>query len=474
MTVTTESRGLHQVALSTLTVGANVRTDLRLTDGLVKSIKANGIIQPPVVFPDPDVPNALRVLAGHRRIAAAQKLGFETIDVLIRDAPADHELVVDQLVENVHRDQLTDGEQAAAYRQLTLDFGLSAMQVATQTGTKLARVGDAVKVASSPVAAKAIDTHQLSIDEALIFDEFAGDDAAIALLDETVTERPEQLQHTAQRIRDERSEAAARQAVVEEIDRLGITQLERGPERSDQTVIAAARLRTEPGHYAGSRVELDVVLAEAGVDLRAWPTRYGRHEDRDGERVWVNGWEIAYGVANAAEHGWYSDDSRAPKGGLTDDEKEARRTARENGKLFESATTVRRDWVKKFLERRTLPADWPTIPALVIADLSTGFHYGTRDDAADAIGIDRPGWTANGYRNTFLELITSNTAQAPHVLLALAIAELEKRWDKQGWQNHTPNHLAYLRQLNAWGYPLADIEQQMLTTAAATESETAA
>ncbi|MFF2274190.1 ParB/RepB/Spo0J family partition protein [Agromyces sp. NPDC058136] len=462
----TTLRGLHSVDLDQLTAGANVRTDLRDLGDLTKSIKANGIIQPPIVYPDPDQPDKLRILAGHRRIAAAGKVGLTSIEVVIRDAPDEPTRVVDQLVENVHRDALTDAEQADAYRQLALDFGVPAIQIAKRTAQPIARVGDAIKVASNPIAAKAATDHQLTIEDALVFDEFAGDDEALEQLTATVTERPEQLQHKAQYIRDQRADQAARQVVLDEITAKGIPLLDPAPSHGDKTIARLHELRTKPG-YDGKRISEETIIAKAGDGLRAWAEQRGRWEGEGDDRRWVNGWDINYGVTNWTDHGWHIYGAKAKTGGLSDEEKAARRLARENGKLFAAATTVRRDWVKKFLERRTMPADWPTIPGLVLAHLGSGFNYHARDLAADYLGVARPGYD----NNTLATLVEGNTANAPHALLALAIGQLESTWDeKQGWQNHTPTHIAYLRQLSTWGYPLADIEEQ-ITTAALAEGE---
>lgn len=60
-------------------------------DDLVESIKKNGILVPVLVRPDAD--NNYEMIAGHRRMHAAIKVGLKTIPAIIRDLDDDEAVV---------------------------------------------------------------------------------------------------------------------------------------------------------------------------------------------------------------------------------------------------------------------------------------------------------------------------------------------------------------------------------------------
>lgn len=82
-------------------------------DDLVESIKKNGILVPVLVRPDAD--NNYEMIAGHRRMHAAIKVGLKTIPAIIRDLD-DDEAVVAMVDSNIQREKLLPSEKAFAYK----------------------------------------------------------------------------------------------------------------------------------------------------------------------------------------------------------------------------------------------------------------------------------------------------------------------------------------------------------------------
>ena len=72
---------------------------------LLATIKAVGIVQPPIVFPETGGGNGYIVNAGHRRIRQAIAAGLEEIYVLV-DAAANDNGAMRSIVENIAREAL--------------------------------------------------------------------------------------------------------------------------------------------------------------------------------------------------------------------------------------------------------------------------------------------------------------------------------------------------------------------------------
>lgn len=113
---------------------------------LAASIREIGVLQPVLVRP---VEGGYELLAGERRWRAARRAGLAVIPAIIR---ATDELgsVERALVENLHRQDLTALEEAAAYQQLIEDFGLTHEQVASRVGKSRSAVTNTLRLMSLP------------------------------------------------------------------------------------------------------------------------------------------------------------------------------------------------------------------------------------------------------------------------------------------------------------------------------------
>lgn len=80
-------------------------TDL---DTLASDIKAHGLLQPVLVRP---VGNAFALVSGHRRFAACKRLGWKTVNAVVRSM-TEREAYLFNLAENVQRADLSPGEIA--------------------------------------------------------------------------------------------------------------------------------------------------------------------------------------------------------------------------------------------------------------------------------------------------------------------------------------------------------------------------
>lgn len=98
---------------------SNVREGLGDTSDLTASIRAQGILQPLTVVPDPADSRCYLVIAGNRRLAAAQRARLDQIPVIIRrDALTPAQVTEVMLVENLQRTDLGPMEKAAGMGRL--------------------------------------------------------------------------------------------------------------------------------------------------------------------------------------------------------------------------------------------------------------------------------------------------------------------------------------------------------------------
>ena len=77
---------------------------------LLATVKAVGIIQPPVVSPQVDGGNGYIIQAGHRRVQAAIAAGLDEIEVIVQDAANDNG-AMRSMVENIAREPLNPVDQ---------------------------------------------------------------------------------------------------------------------------------------------------------------------------------------------------------------------------------------------------------------------------------------------------------------------------------------------------------------------------
>ena len=116
---------------------------------LSASIAEMGVLQPILVRPLDD--GAFELIAGERRWRAAQRAGLTTIPAVIR-LTDDVSSVEQALVENLHRQDLTALEEAAAYQQLLDEFGLTHDQVATRVGKSRSAITNSLRLLGLPPA----------------------------------------------------------------------------------------------------------------------------------------------------------------------------------------------------------------------------------------------------------------------------------------------------------------------------------
>jgi ParB family chromosome partitioning protein len=126
------------------------KLDPEALEELAASIREHGLIQPLIVSQASDAEaRRYQLIAGERRLEAARLAGLTMVPVIIREATP-REMLELALVENIQRADLNPLEQAAAYRHLMDDFGLTQEQVAERVGKSRVAVANSVRLLRLP------------------------------------------------------------------------------------------------------------------------------------------------------------------------------------------------------------------------------------------------------------------------------------------------------------------------------------
>ena len=143
--------GLQEISVASIDPNPNQPRSHFDEDALAElsaSIKAIGLLQPVLVRPS-STPDRFELIAGERRWRASKRAGLSTIPAIVR-VTDDVSSVEQALVENLHRQDLTPLEEAAAYQQLLEDFSMTHEQVAAKVGKSRSAITNSLRLLSLP------------------------------------------------------------------------------------------------------------------------------------------------------------------------------------------------------------------------------------------------------------------------------------------------------------------------------------
>jgi len=122
------------------------RFDDEALEELAASLKEVGVLQPIVVTRGE---SGYVLIAGERRWRAARRAGLRVIPAVLRGSAGDSTLV-EALVENVQRQDLTPLEEAHAYQQLLENYGMNQEQVASRVGKSRPTISNTLRLLQLP------------------------------------------------------------------------------------------------------------------------------------------------------------------------------------------------------------------------------------------------------------------------------------------------------------------------------------
>jgi ParB family chromosome partitioning protein len=120
--------------------------NLQGMEDLIQSIKEKGVIQPILVRRQGDY---YELIAGERRLRAANSLNLKEIPVIIKDVP-DRDSLELSLIENIQRQELNPIEEARAFQYLIDKFGMTQEKLSEGLGKSRASVTNTLRLLNLP------------------------------------------------------------------------------------------------------------------------------------------------------------------------------------------------------------------------------------------------------------------------------------------------------------------------------------
>ena len=114
---------------------------------LKASIKRSGVIEPVIVRPIAH--GTYELVAGERRLRAAQAVGLQEVPAIVKTL-SDKEALEFSLIENVQRENLSPIEEARGYARLLDEFGYTQEDVALAIGKDHATIANALRLLTLP------------------------------------------------------------------------------------------------------------------------------------------------------------------------------------------------------------------------------------------------------------------------------------------------------------------------------------
>ena len=159
---TSEAEGFRQIPVDQIQVNPDqprARFDDESLEEMANSMKEVGILQPIVVTGGED---GYVLIAGERRWRAAKRAGLSLIPAVVRESTGQPTLV-EALIENVQRQDLTPLEEAHAFQQLLENYGMTQEQVAVRVGKSRPTISNTLRLLQLPVEVQEmVDAGELS------------------------------------------------------------------------------------------------------------------------------------------------------------------------------------------------------------------------------------------------------------------------------------------------------------------------
>ncbi|MEW5766588.1 MAG: ParB/RepB/Spo0J family partition protein [bacterium] len=224
--------------------------DLDKLRELAASMREKGVIQPVVVRPKGE---GYELIAGERRLRAAQEIGLEKLPAVIKDV-SDGEALEIALIENIQREELNPIDEAKAYQQLINEFTLTQEELAQKVGKNRSTITNSLRLLNLPVVIQAqVAGGVLSMGHARTILGLANEAMQVELSHKIIK----------QELSVRKTEELVRKLTSPEVSRETVS-VERDPHivaiEEEMTEILGTKVRIKPGRDKG-RIEIEYYSA---------------------------------------------------------------------------------------------------------------------------------------------------------------------------------------------------------------------
>lgn len=456
---------LERIDPANLTVRDQAREDATPDAELIASVKAHGIIQPPVVEINGD--GDWVIITGHRRVGAAIAAGIPEITVLVRPTSAEQVTLEQQIVENERRKQLSAKDLAAGYQKLTL-FGLRPEDIAAQLGETTDRVKAGLRVGKSGRVAELVASDPtIDLERAALIAEFDEHPRLQQKLIDTATDTPQNFDRDLANARSQREVDARVQVLKAQLQEQGVPLM--GVVNYDQFYWRSAdgngkslhSLDITPEDHAGCPGHAALIHKAQSYYLAQQPSEWILYVCTDWE---ANGHTLA-GSTPAAILDPEEIAEREQR------EQERARTAAEYAarqELIAANTTARQAWIHAHITTGRLR---PTVPHFDLQALALAAQTEASDWAPVHVALTlitgEPhtlDWRTSVNEDEFVTLATDPATPSVRVIIGNAFAALEDALRSR----FAVKYFAILEQL---GYTLTDTDHEHLLVAIDEEAQ---
>ncbi|WNM27520.1 ParB/RepB/Spo0J family partition protein [Demequina capsici] len=432
----------------------NPRKDLGDLTELANSIKAKGILEPVVLVPAPADAVSLvkrspvyRVIAGHRRTAAAGLADVATVPAIIREDMSETDQLEAMLIENGHRTNLTRFEEGRCMQGL-LDLGVTKVHIARRTGHARTTVDNRLALASLPEKAEEyVANRKITLDDAVTLSEIRDSDPDVyedlaARLD-SGTLASWSMSNAVDLVKNRRAD----EKWIADLDAQGIKHAIHG----------------QAGDYTGQ-----TYIAALGLTPK-------QHKDCPGQFIVHSADSTAYQTKERSATHYCTDAAthhpELKTGGKVESEKErAKREARHQlDEDLGAACAARKSWIRTVMtDGTTATADARAALVKLTTDWVTGHDY------LESSGLDYWEERDADFKAPKADLDLLTLALLPNVDTEIPDDAYDYDYTVgKGGTEKLEKVRDILTSLEGAGYPLSDIEQQLVTIATTKAEEVA-
>lgn len=413
----------------------NPRSTIGDLDELMDSIRAVGMLEPLVVAPRPK--GRFQVIAGHRRLAAAQALRLDEVSCVVREDLVEQAGRLAMLIENLQRRDLDELDEARGYQGL-VDLGLTQSEIATKVGRSQSHVSKRLALVGLPKKAQAaLASRTITVADALELAKLPDEPRVNAVL---ANYKPGTWQTIDRLVRGHLEAIQRDEWVAEQTKKL---------EATGVTIVEPGDLGKRNGDYYRHEVRKG---SYSGVDMDP-----RKHAKLDCHAVWLDS-SMERVVPCCRTPRVHKPQSEAAGGAAVTAETQQRRDMKE----IKAAFAARAQFLRQLVTGALPPPERAALQQQILIAYAVGRMYVDRKDVAKLtlaiLGIDEKPEHATNWPDVMSRHVATCAGDAGPVAVAIATLEAQlqanhvTRWDGE--------RRAYLELLERHGYRPVEVEHR--------------